>query len=284
MILTLKDCSRRFSMADKRIAFLIVAMLVLCVISVHPDKFRATASYRARTGIRNEAASASPHFVQLFNGKTLNGWIQVPAHSWTVKHGAMTSTGAGRGFIYTSRTYRSYRLIFTARHVSGIPGHDHQMCFLIFCTRPEAGQEPLDALGGIQFQPPNGGHWDYRPGHNNVGEGEFTRLPHKEFDPHRWFRVEVLVDESKGTARMAVAQPVSSETLGYSYPWGSAVDTMGLVRPVEGKAVEVLDFKVPAAGRKGPIAFQMHNKGLIDEYENVFIEVNPAQHHLFTTK
>jgi 3-keto-disaccharide hydrolase len=271
-------------MKVKRHAFLAAAMLILCVKFVHPDKFRATDSYRTLAGIRNEAASASPHFVQLFNGRTLNGWIQVPAHSWTVKHGAMTSTGAGRGFIYTSRNYRSYRLIFTARHASSLPGDEHQMCFLIFCTRPEAGQKPLDALAGIQFQPPNGGHWDYRPGVNNVGEGEFTRLPHKEFDPHRWFRVEVLVDASRGTARMAVAQPVSSESVVYTYPWGSVVDSMGLIRPVEGKAVEVLDFKVPAAGRKGPIAFQMHNKGLIDEYKNVFIEVNPLDHHLLTTK
>ena len=32
----------------------------------------------------------------IFDGKTLDGWIQVPAASWIVKDGAMASTGAGR--------------------------------------------------------------------------------------------------------------------------------------------------------------------------------------------
>ena len=35
----------------------------------------------------------------LFDGKTLDGWIQIPDNSWVVKDGAMASTGAGRGVI-----------------------------------------------------------------------------------------------------------------------------------------------------------------------------------------
>ncbi len=145
------------------------------------------------------------------------------------------------------------------RHVSGKP--DHQACVLIFCQRPSDGQKGLDALGGIQFQPPNGGHWDYRPGHNNGGKGEFTSLPlPAKFDVHQWSRVELLVDSTAGTAKMAVAQPPGV------------------------KAVEVLDFSVPEAGRVGPIAWQIHNRGLFDEYTNVAIEENPADHDLITTK
>jgi hypothetical protein len=30
----------------------------------------------------------------IFDGKTLNGWIQIPAASWEVKDGVMASTGA----------------------------------------------------------------------------------------------------------------------------------------------------------------------------------------------
>src|SRR6266446_3000688 len=141
----------------------------------------------------------------LFDGHTLDGWLQVPTNSWTVKDGAMASTGAGRGYIYTTNQLTHYRLMFTMRHVSGQP--DHQACFLIFCTPPPEGQKGLDALGGIQFQPPNGGHWDYRPGHNNSGGSEFTKLPHPKFDPHEWSQVEILVNAQTGTARMAVAQP-----------------------------------------------------------------------------
>ena len=107
---------------------------------------------------------------------------------------------------------------------------------------------------------PNGGHWDYRKGHNNGGSGEFTSVPHPKFDPHQWSRVEILVDATKGVARMAVAQPVGS------------------------KAVEVLDFNVPEAGKTGPIAWQMHNKGLFDEYKDVTIEVDPKDDELVTVK
>jgi hypothetical protein len=193
----------------------------------------------------------------LFDGKSLDGWVQIPADSWTVKDGAMASTGVGRGVIYTKDDFTKYWLFFNMRHVAGKP--DHQACVLIFCTRPPEGKKGLDALGGIQFQVPNGGHWDYRPGQNKAGKG-FTRLPHPKFNPKEWCRVEMLVDATAGTARMAVAQPVG------------------------GKAVEVLRFHVPVAGKVGPIAWQMHNKGLFDEYKDVRIEINPTTDELISTK
>jgi len=194
----------------------------------------------------------------LFDGKTLGGWTQIPPNSWTVTNGAMSSLGLGRGVIYTANDYSHYRLTFTMRHVSG--NKDHQACILIFCTRPVDGEKPLDALGGIQFQVPNGGHWDYRKGHNNGGKGEFTNLTTNKVDVHQWSQIEILVDASKGIARMAVSQPPGS------------------------KAVEVLDFNVPDAGKTGPIAWQMHNKGLFDEYKDVSIEVDPKVDDLLTVK
>jgi 3-keto-disaccharide hydrolase len=194
----------------------------------------------------------------IFDGKSLDGWVQVPPDSWTVKDGAMASTGAGRGVIYTKDDYTKYRLVFTMRHVSGKP--DHQACVLIFCARPDDEKKGLDALAGIQFQPPNGGHWDYRPGHNNAGKDLFKSLPHAKFDAKAWSQVELLVDAMTGKARMAVAQPVGA------------------------KAVEVLRFEAAAAGKTGPIAWQMHNKGLFDEYRDVRIEVNPTADELLTTK
>jgi hypothetical protein len=173
---------------------------------------------------------------------------------WTVKDGAMASAGVGRGVIYTARDYTRFRLMFTMRHVSGNP--DHQACVLIFCTRPQPGEKPLDALGGIQFQVPNGGHWDYRPGMNNNGGAEFMSMTKTRFDPHEWSRVEILADAAKGVARMAVAQPPGS------------------------KAVEMLDFKDPAAGKLGPIAWQMHNAGLFDEFKDVTIDPDPQDDDL----
>jgi hypothetical protein len=209
------------------------------------------------TPLSNATLDKIQKMTPLFDGKTLDGW-ETATNAWIVKDGAMASTGAGRGVIYTKGDYGNFRLIFTMRHVSGQP--DHQACFLIFCTRPPEQQKGLDALGGIQFQPPNGGHWDYRPGHNNGGGSEFIKLPHPNFDPHEWAQVEILVDAQKGTARMAVAQPVGT------------------------KAVEVLDFKDETAGKSGPIAWQMHNKGLFDEYKDVRIETDPSSDKLITVQ
>ena len=211
-------------------------------------------------------AEAESPAVTLFDGKTLDGWIQIENRDlakssvtgWVVKDGAMASTGTGRGVIYTAKDYGRYRLMFTMRHVSGDP--DHQACVLIFCSRPRDGEKPLDALGGIQFQVPNGGHWDYRPGMNNNGGQEFTSVMKTHFDVHEWSRVEILADPARGTARMAVAQPPGN------------------------KAVAVLDFKDAAAGKMGPIAWQMHNAGLFDQYKDVTIEPDPKDDDLITMK
>ncbi len=137
------------------------------------------------------------NMISLFDGRTLDGWIQLPADNWTVKDGVMASKGVGRGTIYTKNDYTRYRLIFTMRHVSGNP--DHQACMLMFCTRPTQDVKPLDALGGIQFQVPKGGHWDYRPGFNKGGTG-FTSPAKSTVDIHKWSQVEILVDATKGTA------------------------------------------------------------------------------------
>jgi hypothetical protein len=131
---------------------------------------------------------------------------------------------------------------------------------LFFGFFPEVGEKPLDALGAVQFQVPVGYTWDYRKGHNNAGKGEFTSLKHPKYDVKQWSRVELLINADKGTARMAVAQPVGSD------------------------AVEVVDFSVPDAGRTGPFALQMHNKGLFDEYANLAIEENPVKDDLITVK
>ena len=177
---------------------------------------------------------------------------------WAVKDGVIASTGSGRGVMYTTRDFERYRLLFKVRHLSGNP--DHPACVLVFCTRPQAGEIPIDALAGIQFDVPSGGHWDYRPGMNRDGGAEYTQVANAQFDVHAWSQIELLVDATKGTARMAVAQPLGS------------------------KAVEVLDFKNAEAGKAGPIALQMHNPNLFDEYKEITVELDPKEDRLITTE
>lgn len=175
--------------------------------------------------------------------------------SWAVKDGVMASTGAGRGVIYTKNDYTNYRIIFDLREISG----NHQPCVLMFCTRPTEREKGLDALGGIQFQVPNGGHWDYRPGFNKGGTG-FTNPTKTKYNNHEWSQVEILVNAKNGTARMAVAQPIG---------------TKGIVNLVYTNA---------EAGKTGPFALQMHNGGLFDEYKSLRIEVDPKDDKLITAE
>jgi hypothetical protein len=202
-----------------------------------------------------EAAGMTP----LFDGKDLNGWIQKPAASWNVTDAAMHSLGVARGFIYTDTSnYGSFRLQFSLRHLPPTHGKDHAPCVLIWGSSPT-----LDALGGIQFQPPNGGHWDYRPGHNNGGGKEFTQPAHPHFDNSKWNQCEIVANKATGKVRMACC-------------------TITGTTPCTG--VEVLDFDDPTAARNGPIAWQVHNGGLHDEFKDVSVELNPASDELISTQ
>lgn len=243
----------------KRCYCLILSATLCSNLFAQPGATNAPQTFSPPSPLSQAARDKINAMTPIFDGKTLDGWkasvkgtnVADISKAWTVKDGAMSSLGEGRGVLHTEKEYGNYRLIFTMRHIGGPPA-DHRACVLIYCTAPEACKPALDALGGIQFQPPNGGSWDYRPGKNNSGKGLFTRLPRPKFDEHEWFQVELLVN-TNGTARMAVAQPVGT------------------------KAHEVLVFNDPTAGKRGPVGWQMHNKGLFDEFKDVRIEENPGE-------
>jgi Domain of Unknown Function (DUF1080)/Carbohydrate binding module (family 35) len=185
-----------------------------------------------------------PNLVSMFNGTDLSGWTSSATGLWSVVGGAIHGNGTQRGWIYYNRQVGTFRWIFDVRQVSG----DHAPTVLIWGTT-----NPIrDALSAIQFQPPNGGHWDYRPGHNNGGSGEFTQLPHTKFDIHQWSQCELIGDMSTGVAKMACGQLGNGTTIC--------------------NAVEVLDFKDPTAGVVGPLAIQVHNSGIHDEYKGLYLE------------
>lgn len=185
-----------------------------------------------------------PNLVSMFNGTNLDGWTPHAAGAWTVTGGAIHGNGTSRGWIYYNHQVGTFRWIFNVRQVSG----NHAPTVLIWGTT-----NPIrDALSGIQFQPPNGGHWDYRPGKNNGGGSLFKQLPHTKIDVHQWAQCELIANQSTGIARMACC------------PLAPGATTC--------KATEVLDFKDPTAGRVGPLAIQVHNSGIHDEYKSLFVE------------
>ena len=185
-----------------------------------------------------------PNLVSMFDGTTLNGWTQQSAGQWSVVGGTIHGNGTSRGWIYFNHQVGTFRWIFNVRQVSG----NHAPTVLIWGTTT-----PIrDALSGIQFQPPNGGHWDYRPGKNTGGGSEFKQLPHTKIDVHQWAQCELIANMSTGIARMACC-PLTAGA-------------------VTCKATEVLDVHDPTVGRVGPLAIQVHNSGIHDEYKSLFVE------------
>jgi hypothetical protein len=185
-----------------------------------------------------------PNLVSMFNGTSLDGWTPSRPDGWTVQNGAIHGTGAGRGWIYHNNQVGTFRWIFSVRQVTG----DHAPTVLIWGTT-----NPVrDALSAIQFQPPNGGHWDYRPGHNNGGGSLFTSYPHTKWDIHNWSQCELIGNHLTGVARMACC-PLN----------GAAITCV---------ATEVLKFTDITAGGVGPLAIQIHNSGIQDEFRNLYVE------------
>ena len=185
-----------------------------------------------------------PNLVSIFDGKTLNSWTQSKAGLWSVANGAIHGNGTARGWIYYKQQAGSFRWIFWVRQVSG----NHAPTVLIWGTTT-----PIrDALSAIQFQPPNGGHWDYRPGHNNGGGKLFKQSPHPKISTKQWAQCELIANMATGVAQMACC-PLK----------GTAVTC---------KATLVLTFTDKTAGRVGPLAIQVHNKGITDEYRQLWYE------------
>jgi Domain of Unknown Function (DUF1080) len=191
--------------------------------------------------------SVCPNCVSLFDGTTLNGWTQVPAASWSVVNGAMHSLGTARGFIHTTNTYGDFRFIFTSRLIKD-PAN-HFPCVLFWGNSPTK-----DALTAIQIQPPNGYMWDYRttgPTANKSPDMFEKRFSHPGFVDTQWSQCEMLANQAAGTLRFACCQ---------------------LTGTTPCKASEVVDFTDANAGLKAPLALQVHNASMIEEFKDLYVE------------
>jgi hypothetical protein len=209
--------------------------------NVSPDSPPVTVHTEKGGGTGNPYGD--PNMVSMFNGTNLNGWTPHAAGAWSVQNGAIHGNGTSRGWIYYNTQFGTFRWIFNVRQVDG----NHAPTVLIWGTT-----NPIrDALSAIQFQPPNGGHWDYRPGHNNGGGSLFKQIAHTKIDIHQWAQCELIANQGTGIARMACCPlPAGATTC---------------------KATEVLQFHDATAGRVGPLAIQIHNSGIHDEYKSLYV-------------
>ena len=183
----------------------------------------------------------------LFDGKSLAGWTQVPAASWSIVDGAMHSLGPARGYIYTNTSYGDFRFIFTSRLVKDPKAHNP--CVLFW-----GDSLGTDALGALQVQPPPGYMWDYRtsgPTANKSPDMFETRYAHPAMSATEWSRCEMLANKSAGTMRLACCQLNGANTC---------------------KATEIVLFKQAGAGKVAPLALQVHNGEMIEEFKELYVE------------
>src|SRR2546421_10715647 len=87
--------------ATWEIAVIIVGGLLVCARLLAQSDTPTTAP---ATTMASEPVPDVPlpnGMTRLFDGKTLDGWLQIPPDTWTVNNGAIASLGAGRGVIHT---------------------------------------------------------------------------------------------------------------------------------------------------------------------------------------
>jgi len=159
----------------------------------------------------------------------------------------MHSLGTARGYIYTTTNYGDFRFIFLSRLIKD-PAN-HLPCVLFW-----GDSLTKDALAALQIQPPSGYMWDYRttgPTSNKSPDRYETRFSHPAMVDTEWSQCELLGNKAKGTLRFACCQDSTSTNC---------------------KATEIVDFADPTAGLVAPLALQVHNAGMIEEFKELYVE------------
>jgi Domain of Unknown Function (DUF1080) len=221
---------------------------------------KLSSAHAASSKAQASAPFGDPNLVSMFDGKTLNGWTSSDPKGWIVENSAMHSTGDARGWIYYKQQAGTFRWIFDVRQ-EAIVGAAHDPTVLIWGTT-----NPIrDALSAIQFQPPESWGWDYRPGENNDGNGKFKAVKNLHLSITNWSQCEIVADQTTGVAKMACCPLAAGAT--------------------SCKATETVVFTDKTAGRVGPIALQVHNAGIQDEFKGLYLEspVKDAPDQFITT-
>ena len=201
-----------------------------------------------------------PKCKQIFDGKTLDGWEQSPAGSFVVKEDAIASTGKG-AHAWTKEDYGDFRLFFQVKQNLGRPQALHH-----------AVQHPARRRQGP------GPRVERHPVPAAAGRIRGTTAPARTAGPTptgptpcpapRWIRRSGTAARSWPALRPASGRPPAARFEGKE----------------SCKAVEVVRYKDPTAGKKGPFALMMHNGGLFDLYKDFWIENDPVGDELVSTK
>ncbi len=200
----------------------------------------------------------------MFDGKTLDGWLPSSGKlignadgSWVVKDGMLHSMGTVQGTLVSKADYGNFRMIFKMKQ--NAPS-THWASVLLFGTRTPTMHE--FAIQAYQFGVPNGHHWDYFHTGNLAGDAYFTTTANS-IDKFKPSLCEIVTNIATSEAKMACCNLNGGASC---------------------KTAEVLRFKHDGDARVAPIAFQIHNAGLLDDYWDITIEENPAVYEFVTAK
>lgn len=211
----------------------------------------ALAVIACAAGASPAALAQTPVLNSIFDGTTLNGWNQNPAGSFEVNatDGTIETTGSARGFLYTTATYSSYRVLYTVRQNVWL----HWPTVLFFGTSDTA-----DAMDGIQFQLPKDFGWDYQPtgefANKNLPVTTYNSGPPGTQETGVWYRCEILINTAAGSADSACS--ILGNTTAYH------------IMHFENAAVPIQNIPTP-------FAIQCHQTHVSDEYKNILVETNP---------
>jgi hypothetical protein len=194
-----------------------------------------------------EGGAPFPGMMSLFDGTTLNGWMQSPKNWWSVKAGTIDGQSTSGGeIIVTNADYGDFRLIVSSRMPLNMGGGHLGICFWGNRTMPPGGYGQCKL-----YIPPNPWSWDYL---TNGGLKNATYTTTMTQDPSVWHRTELLCTLATGHCLAAV----------------------------DGKLMMTYDEQKLSTIRKGPIGLQIHAGNSEVQYKDVYVDPAPANAKLLT--
>lgn len=118
-------------------------------------------------------AATSGGWVNLVNGRNLDGWTKMHAGNWQVMNGMLRYTGGGNGWLKSNNTYTNYSMIVEWRFLENNPQNDAGIFLKARANdnrdpwpqSPQLNMGPGDNLGNI------GGHPTTRPRADLINRG-----------------------------------------------------------------------------------------------------------------
>lgn len=184
----------------------------------------------------------------IFDGLTLNGWVQSSKMWWSVKEGAINGRSTTGGeLIMTVDDYADFRVVFSSRMPFNASGGHLGIGFW-------GGRAPVGSYNKCKlYIPPNPWTWDYS---TNTGLANVTYTTTSTMDATVWHQTELLCRLATGTCLAAV----------------------------DGKLIMTYKEKTLTSIKEGPIGLQIHAGNSEVQYKDIFIDPAPKDDKLLTLR